>query len=104
VDRLTQNTPKRIRISALKRLAKTAGLRGKRVRTSLKLARAPAAFERGKRQLKAVQNQEDQGQIDWCYFDEAGFSLNPTLPYAWQAARDVIMATDQIQLAAVLGL
>lgn len=90
VERIAQKTQKRLSISALKRLAKKAGLRWKRVRKSLKLARDPAAFERCKRQLKALQKQEDQGQIDLYSFDEAGFSLNPAIPYAWQAARDVI--------------
>jgi len=90
VDRLAQKTQKRISISALKRLAKKAGLRWKRVRKSLKLARDPAAFERCKRELEALQKQEDQGQIDLYYFDEAGFSLDPTIPYAWQATHGLI--------------
>ena len=90
VDRLEKKTQKRISISALKRLAKKAGLRWKRVRKSLKSFREPAAFERCKRELEALQNQEDQGNIDLYYFDEAGFALNPSVPYAWQAARDII--------------
>ena len=90
VDRVEKKTQKRISISALKRLAKKAGLRWKRVRKSLKLFREPAAFERCKRELEALQKQEDQGKIDLYYFDEAGFALNPSIPYAWQAARDII--------------
>ena len=90
VERIAQKTQKRISISALKRLAKKAGLRWKRVRKSFKLARDPAAFERCKRELEALQKQEDQGQIDLYYFDEAGFSLDPTIPYAWQATHGLI--------------
>jgi transposase len=90
VERIAQKTQKRISISALKRLAKKAGLRWKRVRKSFKLARDPAAFERCKRELEALQKPEDQGQIDLYYFDEAGFSLDPTIPYAWQATHGLI--------------
>ena len=90
VERIAQKTQKRISISALKRLAKKAGLRWKRVRKSLKLARDPAAFERCKRELEALQKQEDQGQIDLYYFDEAGLSLDPTIPYAWQATHGLM--------------
>lgn len=27
---------------------------------------------------------EKMGQIDWFYFDESGFNLQPSVPYAWQ--------------------
>jgi transposase len=90
VDRLEKKTQKRISVSALKRLAKKAGLRWKRVRKSLKSFRDPKAFERCKRELEALQKQEDEGNIDLYYFDEAGFALNPSVPYAWQPSRDVI--------------
>lgn len=90
VERIAQKTQKRLSLSALKRLAKKAGLRWKRVRQSLKWARDPAAFERGKRPLEALQKQEDPGHIDLYYVDEAGFSLDPTIPSAWPAARDLI--------------
>jgi transposase len=90
VDRLEKKTQKRISVSALKRLAKKAGLRWKRVRKSLKSFRDPKAFERCKRELEALQKQEDKGNIDLYYFDEAGFALNPTVPYAWQASGDTI--------------
>ena len=63
VDRLEKKTQKRISLSALKRLAKKAGLRWKRVRKSLKSFRDPQAFERCKRELEALQKQEDQGKI-----------------------------------------
>ena len=77
-------------LSTLKRLAKQAGLRWKRVRKSLKSFREPGAFERCKRELEALQKQEDAGKLALYYFDEAGFALNPTIPYAWQPARDII--------------
>jgi len=90
VERLANKTEKRLSISSLKRLAKKAGLRWKRVRKSLKSLRDPAAFDRCKRALEALQQQEANGKIDLYYFDEAGFALDPTIPYAWQEAGEGI--------------
>jgi transposase len=90
VDRVAQKTAKRLSISALKRLAKRARLRWKRVRKSLKSRREPAAFAKCQRELAALQKQEDQDKIDLYYFDEAGFALDPSIPYAWQEPNSVI--------------
>src|SRR5882762_9025753 len=81
VERFANKTEKRLSISSLKRLAKQARLRWKRVRKSLKSLRDPAAFDRCKRALEALQQQEANGKIDLYYFDEAGFALDPTIPY-----------------------
>ena len=90
VERLAHTTEKRLSISTLKRLAKKARLRWKRVRKSLKSLRDPIAFAKGKRELEALQKQEDKGKIDLYYFDESGFALDPTIPYAWQEPKSVI--------------
>jgi len=84
VERLAHKTEKRLSLSTLKRLAKKARLRWKRVRKSLKSLRDPAAFARCRHELEALQKQEDKGKIALYYFDEAGFALDPTIPYAWQ--------------------
>jgi len=31
-----------------------------------------------------MQKQEDKGESALYYFDEAGFALDPSIPYAWQ--------------------
>ena len=90
VERLADKTEKRLSMSSLKRLAKKARLRWKRVRKSLKSLRDPAAFAKAKRELEALQKQEDHGKIDLYYFDESGFALDPTIPYAWQEPKSVI--------------
>ena len=90
VERFTTQTAKRLSILSLKRLAKRARLRWKRVRKSLKSLRDPAAFARGQRELEALQKQEDKGKIALYYFDEAGFALDPSIPYAWQESGTVI--------------
>jgi transposase len=90
VERLAHKTAKRLSLSTLKRLAKKARLRWKRVRKSFKSLRDPKAFARCQRELAALQRQEDQGKIDLYYFDESGLALDPTIPYAWQAPKSVI--------------
>jgi transposase len=90
VDRLSQKTAKRLSISSLKRLAKKARLRWKRVRKSLKSLRDPQEFTKCQHELEALQQQEDQGKIDLYYCDESGFTLDPSIPYAWQAPGTVI--------------
>jgi transposase len=90
VDRLAQKPEQPLPISTLKRWAKKARLRWKRVRKSLKKLRDPDAFARCQRELEALQQQEDQGHLNLYYFDEAGFALDPTIPYAWQEPNSVI--------------
>jgi transposase len=90
VERLVTKTDKRISIATLKRLAKKVRLRWKRVRKSLKHLRDPEAFAQCQRELAALQHQEDEGKIDLYYFDESGFTLEPYIPYAWQAPGTVI--------------
>jgi transposase len=90
VERLSQKTAKRLSISSLKRLAKKARLRWKRVRKSLKSLRDPEEFAKCQRELAALQKQEDQGKLDLYYFDESGFTLDPYIPYAWQEPGSVI--------------
>ena len=90
MKRFADKTDKRLSLSSLKRLAKKARLRWKRVRKSLKSLRDPEAFAKAKRELEALQQQEDQGQIALYYFDESGFALDPTIPYAWQEPKSVI--------------
>jgi transposase len=90
VERLRQKTAKRLSISSLKRLAKKARLRWKRVRKSLKSLRDPEELTKCQRELEALQKQEDQGKIDLYYFDESGFTLDPSMPYAWQEPGTVI--------------
>jgi len=52
-ERLRQKTAKRLSISSLKRLAKKASLRWKRVRKSLKSLRNPEEFAQCQRELEA---------------------------------------------------
>jgi len=90
LHRFADKTDKRLSLSSLKRLAKKARLRWKRVRKSLQSLRDPDAFAKAKRALEALQQPEDQGQIALYYFDESGLALDPTIPYAWQEPNSII--------------
>jgi transposase len=89
-ERLSQKTAKRLSISSLKRLAKKARLRWKRVRKSFKSLRDPEEFAQCQRELEALHKQEEQGELDLYYCDASGFTLDPYIPYAWQEAGSVI--------------
>ena len=77
-------------ISSLKRICKRAGLSWKRLRSSLKMKRDADLFEQSKQQLIELIEQSRKGQIDLFYFDESGFSLEPSIPYAWQPRGETI--------------
>jgi hypothetical protein len=75
VERLARKTEKRLSISPLKRLAKKARLRWKRVRKAFKSLRDPEAFARCQRALAALQKHEEQGQIALSSVAERSFTL-----------------------------
>jgi hypothetical protein len=56
----------------------------------LKSRRDDDAFIRSKSQVEALIQQEKEGKIDLYYFDESGFSLTPSIPYAWQESGKTI--------------
>ncbi len=70
--------------STLRRIARRANLRWKRVRRSLKSRRNEQEFRAAQDDIRELVYLHDQGEFDLFFFDEAGFSLVPTVPYAWQ--------------------
>jgi transposase len=70
--------------STLKRTCKKIGLSWKRVRKSLRGKRDDEKFAATLVELKVLMHQADKGEIDFYYFDESGFTLEPCVPYAWQ--------------------
>lgn len=81
----------------VKRLLRAARQRWKRVRRSLKQQRSEAEFRRCQAELATLREQLRLGKcaFEVWYFDEAGFTLTPLLPYAWQAIG------ERIELASV---
>jgi len=70
--------------STLKTLCKKSGLIWKRVRKSLRGKRDEKQFAETLEITKDLIAQADKGEIDFYYFDESGFTLEPCVPYAWQ--------------------
>lgn len=60
------------------------GLVYKRARLSYRHKRDQENFDRCQPALKNAQDAEQKGIINLFYFDEAGFSQQPCVPYAWQ--------------------
>lgn len=71
-------------IDTLKLICKKAGLVWKRVRKSLRKKRHQEDFDRSKEEIEELILQHKENEIDLCYFDESGFTLEPCVPYAWQ--------------------
>jgi len=54
--------------------------------------------------IKALMAQADKGEIDFYYFDESGFTLEPCVPYAWQYTGETIkLASSKSSRLNVLG-
>jgi transposase len=85
-----EKTGKEISEWTLKRIAKNAELRWKRMRRSVKGRRDQGEFERMQEEITALHEQEAAGEVGLYYFDESGFSLTPDVPYAWQAVGETI--------------
>ena len=83
-------TGKTISAVTLRRIARRSRLRWKRMRRSAKDRRDPAKFKEAKEELAHLQAQHRTGELDLPYFDEAGFSLQPSVPYAWQPEGETV--------------
>jgi transposase len=71
-------------IDTLKLICKKAGLVWKRIRKSLRSKRDQVKFDAAAAEIKDLIQQHKNGNIDLCSFDEAGFTLESCVPYAWQ--------------------
>ncbi len=74
----------------VKRIGRKGKRLWKRVRTSLRAKRDPVAFAQAKEELQALHLRHTKGEIDLYFFDAAGFSLTPCVPYAWQPVGEYI--------------
>ena len=60
------------------------------MRKSQKSKRDEREFQACYEELEQLQEQADDGKIALYYFDVAGFSLEPAIPYAWQEKGSII--------------
>jgi len=74
------------------------------VRKSLKSKRNEEEFQQCQAEIEDLQELADDDSISLYYFDGAGFSLDPTIPYAWQPKGEVIeVPTAHSKRVNVLG-
>ena len=80
----------KISISNLKLICKEAGLVWKRVRRSLRSKRDQAAFDASELEIRDLIQQHRDSTIDLSFFDESGFTLEPSIPYAWHDSGETL--------------
>lgn len=88
--KIEARTGKKISRETLKRLLKKGGKTWKRLRRSSRGKRDEADFQAAKAELEGFRAQAEAGELDLYYFDGAGFTLDPCVPYAWQSVGETI--------------
>ncbi len=95
LNEIPQVIGKTISPTTLRRIARASGLRWKRMRKSLKSKRDEEDFEEAQEELQVLIESHQAGELDLYYFDEAGISLTPTVPYGWQPIGERIEIPSQ---------
>jgi transposase len=90
IDNIEMRTGKQISLDILRRLARKGGLAWKRMRGSLHDRRDDAAFNLAKTEIAEFSRMTSQSDFNLWFFDEASFSLTPSIPYAWQRIGETI--------------
>jgi transposase len=81
---IEQVTGKLAGLETFRRILKARGKSWKRQRKIPKGAPEQEEYEKGKADIEQLQQLANDGEFALYYFDVAGFSLVPEVPYAWQ--------------------
>jgi transposase len=81
---IEKKTGKKISADTLKKILKAGGKVWKRVRQGLGGPRDETDFRAAQADVASLREQAAAGELTLYYYDEAGFSLTPCVPYAWQ--------------------
>lgn len=84
IERVQERTEKRISRGILYRIVKNAGMIWKRLRGSLRDRRDQHAFDVAQSEIREFAEMTNEPDFNLWFFDEAAFSLQPSIPYAWQ--------------------
>jgi transposase len=88
----------------LRRIAHRSKLRWKRMRRSARPQRDEAEFREAQADIREFQEFHRADELDLYYFDEAGFSLQPSVPYGWQPEGETLeIPSRRSQQLNVLG-
>jgi transposase len=88
--KIQKQLKKTISASTLRRIIKKIRKRWKRVRGSLKNKRQQEEYDKAQQEIIELKKSENEGVLDIVYFDESGFSLSPSIPYAYQNIGETI--------------
>ncbi len=70
--------------NTIKRIIRNLEMTWKRMKRGLSKSPDEWELEVKLPKLASLKNQDKKGEIDLRYFDESGFSLIPSVPYAWR--------------------
>lgn len=102
---LYDKTKKMVSLDTLKRILKSANFSWRRARKSLKSKRNEVAFQKSKLEIEILKARHRAGEIDLRFFDESGFDLTPSVPYAWQEqGNTIVLPSSRSSRISVLGL
>jgi len=90
MNTLFKKTGKRLSESSIKRLLKNAGLKWKRIRKITKKKPDEEELKKAHLEINELKQQHKNGELELWFFDETGFDLEPTVPYAWQPIGETI--------------
>jgi transposase len=87
---ISNETQKEVKPGVIKSILREFNYVWKRIRKSPSKKRDEIAFRLCKNELEELQKEANAGNINLYYYDEAGFSLIPSISYAWQLIRETI--------------
>ena len=91
--------------TTLRRTLKEMNFKWKRVKKTLKNKRDEEAFKKAKKDIKRIEKKHSKGDLKLYYFDQSGFSLDPSVPYAWQEKeKNIRVPSSKGGHLSVLGL
>lgn len=90
LSKIEEKTGKTVSRDTLKRILKRGHKVWKRLRRSLRGKRDEADFQAAHTELAEFRALAATGEIDQFYYDEAGFTLDPCVPYAWQTVGETL--------------
>lgn len=79
-----EKTGKNFSMSSLKRIVKKLNMRWKRVRKTVGKERDPEEFEKVRKKIESLKEQQKAGISDVYFSDQTGFSSGSFVPYAYQ--------------------
>ncbi len=103
IAHLFEKTGKLISESTVKRLLKRAGLKWKRIKKTTHKKRDEEKFESARVEIDELSAQHKNGEIELWFFDESGFDLEPSVPYAWQLPETIEVPSSRSRRLSVLG-